>query len=414
MRSRPNTARPVCALLALSASTFAYVTTETLPIGLVPTLADGLHVSESAIGLLVTIYALVVVMASIPLTTLTRTVPRRPLLSGLLLVFAAAGLVSVVSSEYWIVLVARIVTALSQALFWSVVIPTAAALFEPHVRGRAIAVVFAGSSLAAVIGVPAGTWLGQEFGWRMPFAVLSAVALIAGVAVAVLLPNAAAGTDPDAPATAPDRRYFRRLLLVTAVAITGIFVALTYITPFLTDVAGFAGSSVGPVLFVRGLAGLIGVWVGGLLADRSPATGLLGSLALQALSLTGLALAGSEPAVALVLVAASGLSMSAFTTVLAGRVLQVAPGRTDLGAAAASTAVNVGITVGALGASVLLAWPGVRSTATAGAVLSAVALLLMVCTRPSSRAQTTPPAKIDLAADTTSHSEPSSGSHRRQ
>ncbi len=376
MNTRNGSARAIGALLAMSAATFTYVTTETLPIGLLPTISGALGVPESAIGLLVTCYGLVVVVASVPLTQATRSVARRPLLAVLLLIAAAAGVVSVATDDYWTVLGARVVTALSQALFWSIVVPTAAGLFEPRLRGRAIAVVFAGSSLAGVIGIPAGTWLGEQFGWRTTFLALSAIAFVAGLMVAVLLPKEQGDSGASLPAVAPDRAQYRRLLIVTAIAITGIFTALTFVTPFLTDVAGFATASVGPVLVVRGLAGLVGVWLGGAISDSHRRGALTIPLSIQSVALVGLAALGSNPAIALAAVALSALSMSAFTTVLAGRVLQIAPGRTDVAAAGASTAVNVGITVGALVASLVFDHFGARGAAVAGALIALAALLV--------------------------------------
>jgi hypothetical protein len=132
-------ATAVGALLALAVAAFAYVTTETLPIGLLLLITADLDVSPSTAGLLVTYYGLVVVVASIPLTHLTRRVPRRLLLSGVLAVFVLTSWVSAAASSYGMLLAARVVTALSQALFWSVVVPTAAGLYPPRVRGRVIA-----------------------------------------------------------------------------------------------------------------------------------------------------------------------------------------------------------------------------------------------------------------------------------
>ena len=152
-----STAKAIGALLALAVATFVYVTTETLPIGLLLLISADLGVSPSVAGLLVTWYGLVVVIASLPLTQLTQRVPRRPLLSGLLGVFVLGTWVSAAASSYWMLLGARVVTALSQALFWSVVVPTAAGLFPARLRGRVIAVVLAGASLAAVLGLPLGT-----------------------------------------------------------------------------------------------------------------------------------------------------------------------------------------------------------------------------------------------------------------
>src|SRR5215217_5168968 len=173
MGDERGTAKAVGALVAMAVATFVYVTTEILPIGLLLLISADLGVSPSAAGLLVTWYGLVVVVASLPLTQLTRRVPRRPLLSGLLAVFVLATWGSALASSYEVLLAARVVTALSQALFWSVVVPTAAGLFRPQVRGRVVAVVLGGVSLAAVLGLPIGTWLGQQFGWRTAFVALS-------------------------------------------------------------------------------------------------------------------------------------------------------------------------------------------------------------------------------------------------
>jgi MFS transporter, DHA1 family, inner membrane transport protein len=369
-----TTRRAVVALLALAVSTFAYVTTETLPIGLLLPIAADLGVGPSAAGLLVTWYGLVVVVASIPLTQLTQRVPRRPLLSGLLAVFVLATWVSAAASGYGVLLAARVVTALSQALFWSVVVPTAAGLFRPQVRGRVVAVVLGGGSMAAVAGLPVGTWLGQEAGWRAAFLALSGVGLAAMVALALCLPAGPPGRGHAARGTDPDARRYASLVAMTILATTGTFAAYTYITPFLLEVGRFPATAAGPLLLVRGAAGIVGVAAGGAMTDRRPGAAIVVPVLAQAFALLGLHVAGGTPAAAVGLVALSGLSFSALTIALASRVLQVAPGSADLAAAGISTAVNIGITVGALLGSILLPGLGVRSTVLAGGLLSLAAL----------------------------------------
>jgi MFS transporter, DHA1 family, inner membrane transport protein len=369
-----STAKAIGALLALAVATFVYVTTETLPIGLLLLISADLGVSPSVAGLLVTWYGLVVVVASLPLTQLTRRVPRRPLLSGLLGVFVLATWVSAAASSYWMLLGARVVTALSQALFWSVVVPTAAGLFPARLRGRVIAVVFAGASLAAVLGLPLGTWLGQQAGWRAAFLGLSGIGLGAMVAIAACLPAGASGRGHAARGTAPDARRYLTLMAMTVLAATGTFAAYTYITPFLTEVSRFPAAATGPLLLVRGVAGIAGVAAGGALVDRRPWAAMIVPVAVQAAALLGLYATGGTPVVAVVLLALSGLSFGALTTALASRVLQVAPGSADLAAAGAATAVNVGITAGAFVGSILLPGLGVRSTALVGGLLSLAAL----------------------------------------
>jgi DHA1 family inner membrane transport protein len=378
MNGRPTTARAAGALVALSLSSFTYVTTETQPIGLLLPIAQDLHTTASAVGLLVTCYGLVVVATSIPLTHLTRRIPRRFLMSALLAVFVVATLVSAGSRTYPVLLGARVVTALSQALFWSVVVPTAAGLFSEKARGRAIGLVFAGSSLAAVLGVPAGTWLGQQAGWRAAFLALSAIGLIALVGVAWLLPTERAGRRAARPGTTPDARRYWLLMAMVTLTVTGSFVVYTYVTPFLTEIALFSLAAIGPLLLVRGIAGVVGVSLSGPLVDRGPWLAIVVPVVLQVVAFFGLYALGRNQIAAVILVAVSGLSFAVLTTALSNRVLQVAPGSVDLAASGASTAVNVGITAGALIGSVLLPAFGVRSVALVGGLLTLGGLTVVV------------------------------------
>jgi MFS transporter, DHA1 family, inner membrane transport protein len=361
-------------LVALSLSAFIFVTTETLPIGLLLLISADLDVTPSSVGLLVTGYGLVVVLSSIPLTHVTRDVPRRFLLPALLAVFVVFTVVSVATSNYWVLLAARMVIALCQALFWSVVVSTAAALFPVRVRGRVLAVVFAGSSLASVVGLPVGTWLGEQAGWRTAFLVMSGGAVLTLATILALLPTSVPGQSSTARATAPDVRRYGLLFTTTVLAITGAFTAFTYVTPFLTDVSGFAVAAIGPLLLVRGIAGVVGVGVGGAHVDRSPWGAMVTPVALQAGALLALYAFGRDPVTAAVLVAVTGLAFSAFASAVGTRVLQIAPGSVDLAAAGTSVAFNIGITLGALLGSVLLSEFGARSTALVSGLLSLAAL----------------------------------------
>ncbi|MFI7635458.1 MFS transporter [Nonomuraea sp. NPDC049400] len=386
----PSTARSIGALAALSVSTFIYVTTETLPIGLLPLIAADLSTSPSAVGLLVTGYGLMVVFASVPLTRLTYRMPRRLLLTSLLAVFVAGNALSAAATAYGVLLGARVGVALSQALFWAIVVSTATGLFPPRVHGRVVSVVFAGSSLAAVLGVPAGTWLGQQAGWRASFLALSAVGLLALVAIALLLPAAPAGAGSVTEGTDPDAGAYWRLMAMATLAVTGAFAGYTYVAPFLTDVSGFPAAAIGPLLLVRGIASLLGVALGGHLADRDARAAMVVPVAAQSVALLGLYVLGDVPIVAAGLVALTGLSFSAMCTAAASRILQVAPGSVELASAGVSTAFNVGITAGAFIGSVLLPGFGVRSTALVGGLLSLAALALTIRRSPSRRDQRVP------------------------
>lgn len=388
--------RSVGALLALSVSTFVYVTTETLPVGLLLPIAADLHTTPSAVGYLVTCYALVVVLASVPLTRLTRRVPRRYLLTALLAAYVLGTAGSTAAHSYQVLLAVRVVCALSQAVFWSVVIPTAAGLFPARVRGRVVAVVFGGSSLSAVLGVPAGTWLGQQAGWRGAFLALAALGLVAMLAVAVLVPTTPPGHGHAARGTRPDTRRYTLLIAATVLAVTGAFTAFTYVTPFLIRVSAFSAAAIGPLLLVRGVSGVLGVAAAGPVADRHPRLGLVLPLALQAVALFGLYAFGAAPAVAVGLVALSGLALTALSPALSSQVLEVAPGSADVAAAGVSAAFNAGIMAGALLGGLVLPGFGVRATTLIGGLASLAALAVLAADRqpgarwpyPRSRART--------------------------
>lgn len=372
----PAIRRPVPALVALTVATFLYVTTETLPVGLLAPIGADLGVSPARVGLLVTAYGLVVVVASIPLTYLTRAVPRRTLLTTLLAAYVASSLGSALAGSYGMLVATRVVTALGQAVFWSVVVPVAAGMFPAELRGRALAVLFGGGPVAAVLGVPAGTWVGQHLGWRWSFALLAAAGAAALVSLAVTLPpDGIRLVDPTGPGSDPDRRRFWALIAMTALATTGAFTFFTYLSPYLTEAVGLSAGLLSVVLLVRGLAGIGGVAVAGPLVDARPRLSIALPVAVQAAALLMLT-RPPGPVAAVVLVALTGYAFAAFTTPLSTRILQTAPIRVDLAVSGCSTAVNVGITLGALLGSALLDGAGVRSTALVGGLLTLAALAL--------------------------------------
>jgi len=366
------------ALAVLALSAFCYVTTELLPVGLLTLIAPDLHRTPAQTGLLVTGYAVVVVVASVPLTRLTQRVPRRPLLAGTLAVFAAATLLSAVAPSYPVLLVARLLTALTQALFWSVVAPAAVALFPPEARGRVVARLSFGAALAPVLGVPAQTWIGQQAGWRVAFAVMAAVNLGACLAVTALVPSGRGAPGAAAAAPEADRRRYAMLVVAAALGITGFFTLYTYITPFLLDVSGFAPGSLGPLLLVGGVSGMLGVICVGPVLDRYPWAAVTAPLGLVAVALLGLSVLGPVKPAAVALVALPSLAYAALATAIQNRTLRVAPGSADLASAGTSSAFNAGIAGGSLLGSVLIDTRGLPSAALTGGLLVTAALLVML------------------------------------
>ena len=361
--------RARAAAAALSLSAFALVTAEILPIGLLTLIADDLHRSRSQVGLLMSGYAIVVVLASLPLTAATRHVPRRRLLAVTLLVFAAGNALSAVAPGYEVLAVARFVTALAHALFWSVVTPTVGGLFPVGVRGRALGLFAAGPALGPVLGTPLGTWLGQQAGWRSAFAAVAVAGLVVAAAVGTLLPGVETAANGAARGTHPHRARFVLLMVATAVGVAGFLTFQTYVTPFLLDVSGFPGSALAPVLFVAGVAGIAGTLTVARTLDAHPIPSLLAPLGVGGAALLALYALGGHRSTGVLCIAGTGLAYSAFATALQHRTLALAPGRTDLASAGVGTAFNAGIAAGSSLGGLLLPAVGARPLALAGGVL---------------------------------------------
>ncbi|WP_218826615.1 MFS transporter [Actinomadura meyerae] len=377
-----GTGRAGTAVLALALAAFCFGTTENLPIGLLPLIADDLDVSPSAVGLLVTGYGIVVAVVSVPLVRMTVRMGRRPLLTGVMAVFIVMSFAAAAAPGYGTLFGTRLVTALGQAVFWPVAVVAAAGLMPPEARGRAGAYVFAGGSLAIVLGVPAGTWLGRAAGWRVSFAALGVLCLVSLAALAVLLPGGrASGRDP-VPASDPDARRFRLLVVMIMLLVGGFFTAFTYITEFLTDVSGFSGAAISPLLLVNGVADIAGVVIAGIVVDRGPRALAAGSAAVLVIALLGLFALGTAAVPAVAMLVLLGVGIPGAVTAFQARVMESAPGDTDIASAWTSAAFNVGIAGGALLGGALLPLAGVRATPLAGAAVAAAALAVILLDRP--------------------------------
>lgn len=381
----PRRLTAIGAVIALSIAAFCYVTTENLPIGLLTLMADDLRTSLPAVGLLVTGYGITVALVSIPLTRLTLRVPRRALLIAMLAIFVGANCATALATGYWLLLVARIVTALTQAIFWAVIATAATGLFPARVRGRVIALTFAGGSLALVLGVPAGTWLGQQAGWRVAFLALSGIGLMVLVALTILLPTVGNHGNHAATGTNPDPHRYRILLTVTALSVTGMFTTYTYIIAFLIEVSGFSASSASALLLLYGAGGLVGTALTGSVVDRHPRVAMVAPIATMTCALLGLFTLGTMQPVAVTLMALASGSLSSVPTAMQSRIMEVAPGSTELASAANSAIFNLGIASGALLGGALLAHLGVRSIALAGGLVTAIALAVALAEAPLSR-----------------------------
>ncbi|KAB7843775.1 MFS transporter [Streptomyces mobaraensis] len=376
--AQPALWRRVGVVAALMVAAFTFNTVENLPIGLLTLLSDDLGTSLGAVGILVTGYGVTVAVASLPLAHATRSVPRRHLLTALLAALAAANAVAAVVPSYALMSAARVVTALAQALFWAVMGPVAVGLFPERVRGRVLGVLSVAGSLAMVLGVPAGTWLGRHYGREAPFAVLAGAAAVSMLLVAALLPATRPEEGHGSRGTRPDRRRFAVVLATTALSVTGAFAGYTYVVEFLGEVGGFSDDSVSALLTVPGVAGVIGVSVAGPLLDRYPRATLAVPVATQAAGMLGLYAFGDRQAAAVAFLAVLGASLGPVFMATQARVLESAPGRTEVALAANSGAFNAGVAVGALLGGALLPLAGVRGTFLAGGLLTLAALTALL------------------------------------
>ncbi|MFC3690044.1 MFS transporter [Aquipuribacter hungaricus] len=387
---------PVGGVLALfTAATFAAITTEMLPVGLLPLMSSSFGVSDSRTGLLVSAYAAVVVLASVPLTAVVARWPRRTVLVALLVAYAASNLVLAAADGWWVALACRLLAGLAHAGFFSVVVGAAVALVPPDRVGRAVAAVSAGNALALVGGVPLGTALGTALGWRWAFVVAAVVLLLLAAATLVLLPKAPA---PAASAAVPvlqavRERPLQRVALVVVVLMLGHFTLWTYVSPLLLDV-GVPASGVGLVLLGYGGAGVVGLLLAGAVVDRHLRGATVSAVAATALLLLALGLLGVAPdllpglpggagsgdlvrTLTVAVVVAWGAAFGMLPTLLQTLALRASPASEDAAPALVNASFNVGIAGGGLvGAQVLLlAEPSVLALVGAAGAGLALALL---------------------------------------
>ncbi len=295
--SSPVSYRP---LYFLALGTFAIGTESFMIAAILPGMATDLAVTLSAAGQLVTAFTLVYALSSPILTALTGSINRRKLRLATMSLFAVVNVVAAAASSYWALLSARVILAIAAGLYAPNAVAMAGALLPPERRGRALAIVTGGFSVAVALGVPTGAFIGNHLGWRMTFVAVAALALVACVGLLVGVPKEAGKTL--ATATLSERVAIIRqpgalpALFVTTLWALGCYTVYTFIAPFLSGVADIDGSHIGYVLFCWGLCAIVGIFLGGLASDKIGArTVILIALPLLAVSLFGLSAAATAP-----------------------------------------------------------------------------------------------------------------------
>jgi DHA1 family inner membrane transport protein len=376
-------------ILALAIASFCIGTTEFVIMGLLPEVAADLGVSIPSAGLLVTGYALGVVFGAPVVAMATAHLPRKPVLVGLAALFVVGNLFCTIAPNYWTLMLARVVTAFGHGAFFGIGSVVAASLVPRNKRASAIALMFAGLTLANILGVPAGTALGEAFGWRATFLAVVGIGLISVAAIALLVPS-----DVAPPSGGGLRGELRVLgkpqvwlaMLIAALTSASLFTVFTYIKPYLTEVSGLSTSAVTWVLLLFGAGMTIGNIIGGRLADWKLMPTVIGTLLAMTLLLVGFLWLGSIASIAIGMVFLWGLLIFVVVPPLQIRVVETASEGPNLAATLNQGAFNVGNAAGAsIGGMALSAGVSYANLPLVGAALALLAVTVAVLSQSLER-----------------------------
>lgn len=380
--SPSSSKRMPTALYALTVGAFGIGTTEFVIMGLLLQVAADLKVSLTAAGLLISGYALGVFVGAPLLTAATGRLKRKTALLALMAIFTLGNLICALAPSYAVLMAARVVTSLAHGTFFGVGSVVATTLVPADRKASAISLMFTGLTVATLLGVPAGAWLGLHFGWRATFWAVAAVGVLAFVVIALLVPAAQAGEGSRLQL----REEFKVLgrgqvllgLLATVLGFGGVFTVFTYIQPLLTQVTGFSEAAVSAILLVFGAGMIAGNWLGGKWADRALVRALLGTLVLLIVVLAGMSVAVHSEVAAVIGVGLMGAAAFATVSPLQLRVLQKAEGAgQNMASSLNIAAFNLGNAIGAwLGGMVISQGWGLGALPWAAATMPAAALLV--------------------------------------
>lgn len=377
-------------LFALTAGAFGIGTTEFVIMGLLLQVSADLGISVSTAGLLISGYALGVFAGAPLLTLLTGRLPRKVLLVALMVVFTIGNIACAIAPDYGSLMVARVITSLAHGTFFGVGSIVATGLVAPDRKASAIAIMFTGLTMATLLGVPFGAWLGLHFGWRSTFWAVALIGVVATLVLAVFVP-----ADKTAPRPLSIRQELTVLtkpqvwlgLVMTALGFAGVFAVFTYIQPILTRITGFSDAAVSPILLVFGGGLAIGNLLGGKLADKRLMPTLLGTLIALALVEGVMGFVMQDKIAAIIFVGLMGIAAFATVAPLQMRVLEKAEGAGQgLASSLNIAAFNLGNALGAwIGGVTIDRGPGLGAVTWVAALVTLAGLAVALVSRALDR-----------------------------
>ncbi|SMF64479.1 MFS transporter, DHA1 family, arabinose polymer transporter [Paenibacillus uliginis N3/975] len=365
-------------ILSLTAGAFAIGMTEFVIMGILPNVADDLHVSISTAGQLITMYALGVAVGAPILTILTQRIPQKKLLYLLMVLFILGNGISVFAPNYAVLMIARMITALTHGTFFGVGAVIASNLVPPNKRAGAVSIMMAGLTIANIIGVPLGTFIGQNMGWRASFGAIAIMGVVALIGIIAFIPH----MKQDKPASlvqqvsALIQPKLLLYLLIGALGNAGLFTVFTYITPLLVKVTGFAEYSVTWILVLFGCGVTIGNIVGGKLADWKLMPSILGLYFSICVILTLFTFTVYSPLAAVLTIFLWGTASFAVMPGLQVRIMSLAQAAPALASTSSHSAGNLGNAAGAFIGGWVITHLSITSLLWVGALLVGLGLIL--------------------------------------
>ncbi|MFJ3793299.1 MFS transporter [Kitasatospora sp. NPDC090091] len=373
------------AVVAMAVATFALVTVESLPVGLLPFVGEDLHVSEGTAGLMVTVPGLVAAVTAPLLPVVIGRLDRRIALVGLVALMVLANALSALAPGFAVLLGSRFLVGISIGGFWALAAGVAVRLVPERLVPRAVSVVFGGATAANVLGVPAGTLIAGLADWRTAFAVAGALGLLVLAALLLLLPALPAQQAVRLRALPQQLRHpvVRAGVLATFLLVGGHFAAFTFVSPILQDVSGIGEGAIGPLLLGFGAAGILGNFLAGAAAERNVRATILTVGAVLTAVLAVFPLAGRTPLGGTLLLLAWGLAFGGVPVGVQTWILKAAPDSAEAATALNTSVYNLAIALGALFGAVVATNLSLNGVLTTGALFTLLTSLALWSARRS-------------------------------